>query len=161
MKRLIASVIVVLAFTFYAIFSRNATEQTVASADGSGSAAASGSTAALPLADGDSDDPSAQLQSAVTAAPQGYADGTYTGSRVNALYGVVQVRAIIKGGRIAEVQFLSHPTGRHSDELNAQAAPILVQEAISTQSARVQVVSGATLTSNAFMESLQTALDQA
>jgi uncharacterized protein with FMN-binding domain len=73
----------------------------------------------------------------------------------------VQVQAVIKDGRISDVQFLSHPTGRHSDEINAEAAPVLVQEALSKQSSSVQVVSGATLTSRAFMESLQSALDQA
>jgi uncharacterized protein with FMN-binding domain len=142
MKRFIASVIIVLAFAAYAIFSRGGSStQTVA--DLGVNTSGSGSSSGSPTASGS------------------YTDGTYTGSRVSALYGVVQVQAIIKGGRLTDVQVLSHPTGRHSDELNADATPLLVQEAVSTQSAKVQVVSGATLTSRAFMESLQVALDQA
>jgi uncharacterized protein with FMN-binding domain len=71
------------------------------------------------------------------------------------------VQVTVQGGKITDVQFLSHPTGNHSDRINAQAVPILTQEAIAAQSANVQVVSGATLTSGAFMQSLQSALSQA
>jgi uncharacterized protein with FMN-binding domain len=173
MKRLIASVIVVVAFTLYAIFSRSSTTQTVASVDTGGSGSASGTTTTLPVATGESDDDESLPQTGATTAtpqaspvasptaPSGYADGTYTGDQANALYGAVQVQVVIQGGKIADVQVLSHPTGRHSDDINARAVPILTQEAISSQSANVQVVSGATLTSDAFMQSLQSALAQA
>ena len=173
MKRLIASVIVIVAFTFYAIFSRDSSTQTVTSAVGDPTASTARSATTLPVATEESDDDEEQQQTPVTTPPSTasttasstassrYADGTYTGAQVNALYGVVQVQAVIQGGRIADVQVLSHPTGRRSDEINAQAVPVLTQEAISSQSATVQVVSGATLTSNAFMQSLQSALDQA
>jgi uncharacterized protein with FMN-binding domain len=171
MKRLIASVIVVVAFTFYAIFSRDSTAQTAAIASVGAAGPTSGQTNTQPVAIGESDDDEGvQQQTAITTAParaasptaaSGYTDGTYTGAQANALYGVVQVQVVIQGGRIADVQVLSHPTGRHSDELNARAVPLLTQEAISTQSANVQVVSGATLTSDAFMQSLQSALNQA
>jgi uncharacterized protein with FMN-binding domain len=168
MKRLIASVIVVVAFTFYAIFTRGGTTVTpLASATGSGSGASSNTSTTLPIVTGsDDDDESAVvLQTATTAAAPassgGYADGTYTGSQANALYGVVQVQVTVQGGKITNIQFLSHPTGHNSDQINARAVPALTQEAIAAQSANVQAVSGATLTSRAFMESLQSALSQA
>jgi len=144
MKRLIVSVIVVATFTFYAIFSRgNSAAQAVTNPGDDASGSSSGTTTAQP------------------AGSSSYADGTYTGSQANAFFGVVQVQATIKGGRITDVQVLSHPTGHHSDQVNAAAVPVLTQEAISAQSANVQVVSGATLTSEAFMQSLQSALSQA
>ena len=169
MKRLIASVIVVVAFTFYAIFSRNAsTPQTVAVAGTDTTVATTSPVPAQPVYTGDDDDEgvvAVQQQTMVTAAPSsasgGYANGTYTGSQADALYGTVQVQVVVQGGRITDVQFLSHPTGHNSDQINAQAMPILTQEAVAAQSASVQVVSGATLTSRAFMQSLQSALSQA
>jgi uncharacterized protein with FMN-binding domain len=170
MKRLIASVIVVVAFTLYAIFSRNAsTTQTVAVAGTDATVATTTPVTTQPLYTGEDDDDegavAVQQQTLVTAAPSSasgrYADGTFTGSQADALYGMVQVQVVVQGGRITDVQFLSYPTGHNSDRINAQAMPILTQEAISAQSASVQVVSGATLTSRAFMQSLQSALSQA
>jgi uncharacterized protein with FMN-binding domain len=170
MKRLMASVIVVVAFTFYAIFSRgNSTVQATANAGTDTTGATTGPVTTQPAVTGEYDDDemvATQQQTVTTAAPSsaasGYTDGTYTGSRADALYGTVQVQAVVQGGRIADVQFLSHPSGRReSEQINAYADPILVQEAIAAQSADVQVVSGATLTSRAFMESLQAALNQA
>ena len=131
MKRLIASVIVVVAFTFYAIFSRDNTTTTPL-ALGSGSGSSSGTATTLPVVTGgdddDDDDESAVAQQtastiAASAPSSGYADGTYTGSEASALYGVVQVQVTIQGGKIADVQFLSHPTGRNSDQINAPRRP--------------------------------------
>jgi uncharacterized protein with FMN-binding domain len=167
MKRLVASVIVVVAFTFYAIFSRDNTTTTPL-ALGSGNGSSPGTATTLPAVTGDDDDedgfavPQQTANTITASAPSsGYADGTYNGSEASALYGVVQVQVTIQGGKIANVQFLSHPTGRNSDQINARAVPLLTQQAVAVQSANVQVVSGATLTSNAFMQSLQSALSQA
>ncbi len=95
--------------------------------------------------------------------PQGqYTDGTYTGSPTDAYYGTVQVEAIIKGGKIADVQFLQYPnTHSTSIYINSQAMPYLREEAIAAQSANVNIVSGATDTSAAFQQSLASALAQA
>jgi uncharacterized protein with FMN-binding domain len=90
-----------------------------------------------------------------------YADGTYSGNVVNTPRGAVQVQAVVVNGELADVQFLTYPTGHESDGINAKATPILAQEAIQAQCADVQVVSGATMTSEAFMESLDSALIQA
>lgn len=91
-----------------------------------------------------------------------YKDGSYTGSAANAYYGTVQVQAVVSGGKIADVQFLQSPSGRgNSVRINAYAMPILSQEAVQAQSAQVNGVSGATFTSQAFVQSLASALAQA
>ena len=91
-----------------------------------------------------------------------YANGSYTGDSADAYYGMVQVRAVVRGGRIADVQFLQHP-GAHENSIfiNTRAMPLLVQEAIQIQDAQVDGVSGATFTSEAFRQSLASALTQA
>lgn len=91
-----------------------------------------------------------------------YKDGTYTGSRANAYYGIVQVRATIVGGKITDVTFLSYPNDQpNSVVVSNRAMGPLKQETIQTQSAPVNAVSGATYTSMAFNESLANALTQA
>jgi len=91
-----------------------------------------------------------------------YKDGSYTGSVANAYYGNVQVQVSINGGKITDVQFLSYPNDNpNSQYINSQATPYLKQEALQAQSAQVNGVSGATLTSQAFMQSLSSALSQA
>ncbi len=97
-----------------------------------------------------------------TASGVTYKDGNYTGSVSNAYYGNVQVSATISGGKITTINFLQYPnTHSTSVAINQQAMPYLQQEAISAQSANVQVISGATYTSQAFTQSLDAALTQA
>jgi uncharacterized protein with FMN-binding domain len=100
---------------------------------------------------------------APTATPEGqYKDGTYDGPVVDAYYGNVQVEAVIQGGKLADVQFLDYPKDRRtSREINQQAMPWLTQEAVQVQNANVDLIGGATFTSQAFVQSLQFALDQA
>lgn len=91
-----------------------------------------------------------------------YKDGTFTGSVANAYYGNVQVQVTISGGKITNVAFLSYPSDNpNSQSINQQATPYLKQEAIQTQNANVNIISGATLTSNAFVQSMSSALNQA
>lgn len=91
-----------------------------------------------------------------------YTNGSYTGTAVDAYYGTVQVKAIISGGRLTDVQILQAPSDRDtSSRITSQAMPILTQEAISAQSAQVSIVSGATQTSQGFIDSLTSALAQA
>lgn len=91
-----------------------------------------------------------------------YKDGTYTGNPADAFYGNIQVAVTISGGNITKVKFLQAPGGRSTSvQINSQADPILAQEAIQTQSANVNIVSGATDSSEAFIQSLQSALNQA
>lgn len=97
-----------------------------------------------------------------TTAGGQYRDGQYTGNDANAFYGRVQVKAVIQNGRIVDVQFLDYPHDRRtSQRINNQAMPYLTSEAIQAQNAHVDIISGATLTSEAFIQSLQAALDSA
>jgi uncharacterized protein with FMN-binding domain len=91
-----------------------------------------------------------------------YKDGQYDGNAADAYYGLVQVRAIIQGGKLTDVVFLSYPNDRsESIKINTYATPILKAEAIKAQSAKVNMVTGATNTSRAFINSLTNALSQA
>jgi uncharacterized protein with FMN-binding domain len=91
-----------------------------------------------------------------------YKNGTYTGNVADAQWGVVQIQTVIKNGKITSVQFLQYPNDRNrSVEINSYADPILVNEAIQAQSAQVDIVSGATDSSDAFIQSLSNALSQA
>jgi uncharacterized protein with FMN-binding domain len=91
-----------------------------------------------------------------------YTDGTYTGGTADAYYGNIQVQAIIQNGQIADVQFLQYPNDRGTSiRINGAAMPILKSEAISAQNANVDIVSGATDSSQAFIQSLGSALAQA
>jgi uncharacterized protein with FMN-binding domain len=84
------------------------------------------------------------------------------GAVVDTQYGKVQVRIIVTRGQLADVSAL-HLTDSSglSVQISAQAAPVLRQEALSSRSARIDVVSGATFTSQAYIRSLQSALDAA
>jgi uncharacterized protein with FMN-binding domain len=91
-----------------------------------------------------------------------YADGTYVGPVVDAYYGPIQIQAVIQNGRLASVQVLQYPADRRTSiSINRQALPMLRDEVVSAQSARVDIISGATLTSEAFLRSLEGALKQA
>ena len=92
----------------------------------------------------------------------GLKDGTFTGNIADASYGDVQVSAKISNGKIVDITFLSYPNDRSTSlQKSKRAMPILISEAISTQSSQVDIVSGATYTSRAFMKSLTSALAKA
>ena len=91
-----------------------------------------------------------------------FKDGTYTGTVEDAFYGNIQVKAVISGGNITDVIFLDHPQdNRTSMFINDQAMPMLKAEAVSVQSANVDIISGASDSSMAFQKSLASALSQA
>ncbi len=99
---------------------------------------------------------------ASTAAQAQYRDGAYTGPVVDAYYGLMQIQAIIKGGRLTSIRVLQYPNDRRTSIfINRQALPMLRDEVISAQSASVDIVSGATLSSEAFIQSLGAAMSQA
>ena len=87
---------------------------------------------------------------------------TYTGSVAQTRWGPVQVQITVEGDKITKVTVLQQPDGNHKDaEINSYAVPILVQDTLSAQSAQIDMVSGATVTSDGYITSLQSALDQA
>jgi uncharacterized protein with FMN-binding domain len=91
-----------------------------------------------------------------------YKDGTFTGSVADAFYGNIQVAAVIQNGRLVNVNILQSPGDRsRSIAINSQAMPILQSEAVQAQSASVDMVSGATDSSAAFISSLSSALSRA
>jgi uncharacterized protein with FMN-binding domain len=91
-----------------------------------------------------------------------FKDGAYTGDAVDHQYGTVQVKAVVTGGNIADVSFLQYPShAQRSQNISAHAMPLLTAEAIQVQNEKVNIVSGATLTSYAFRDSLGSALAQA
>ncbi|MER9730795.1 FMN-binding protein [Mesorhizobium sp. M0217] len=95
-------------------------------------------------------------------AAHGYADGVYTGPTADAYYGIIQIQALVKGGQLTALKVLKYPSDRRTSiNINRQALPMLRDEAISAQSANVDIISGATLTSRAFIQSLRGALKKA
>jgi uncharacterized protein with FMN-binding domain len=101
-----------------------------------------------------------------TASPSpssGAAGGkTYTGSTAGTRWGDVQVTITVTSGKITDVQVPVYPNGNGRDQqINAYALPTLKQETLQSQSADIQTVSGATVTSDGYLQSLQSALDTA
>ena len=95
----------------------------------------------------------------LVASRSNLADGDYTGPAVNAYYGLVQVRVSISGGRLVSIDVLRYPSDRRTSRyINSQALPRLQSEVIQAQNAHVYGVSGATLTSQAYLQSVDAAL---
>ena len=97
-----------------------------------------------------------------SATSSGLQDGTYQGTTASTQWGPVQVQITVSGGRITDSQVLQYPTGTGRDEqINGYAIPVLNGEVLDAQSAQIDMVSGATVTSGGYLDSLQSALDQA
>ena len=90
------------------------------------------------------------------------ASRTLAGDAIDTPYGIVQVQVTVTGSKIDNVSFLQLTAfdGR-SQEINSAAAPILLQETISAQNSQIDTVSGATYTTDGYVQSLQSALDKA
>lgn len=87
---------------------------------------------------------------------------TVVGSAVDTRYGPVQVQVTLAGTKVTDVATVQLPSDNPRDvEINNFAVPVLREEAIAAQSARIDVVSGATYTSEGYAQSLQSALDKA
>lgn len=130
---------------------RTATSQAVPAPASTGSAASSASPS-----------PDPRTAASGTAARTGLADGTFTGAAANTRYGDVQVQITVSGGVIADVQMPRYPSANGRDrQINESALPRLISETLSAQSAQIDMVSGATYTSTGYLDSLQSALDQA
>jgi uncharacterized protein with FMN-binding domain len=99
---------------------------------------------------------------AVSGAPGTFADGTYQGASVSTRCGDVQVEITVAGGVITGATAIDYPNENGEDQqINAYAIPILQEATLAAQSASIDMVSGATVTSGGYIESLQDALDQA
>lgn len=108
---------------------------------------------------------SASAATAATSTANGTGTGdaqTYTGDSVDTRWGPVQVRITVVDGKITASEAVVYPTENHRDiEINEQALPVLADEVVSAQSADIDLVSGATVTSDGYVQSLQSALDEA
>ncbi len=163
MKKFTVAVLIIGAFILYSFIYNHSSpvallpnNSTDSSASSSSSTRAS-STSVVPTASGATGTPSATSTSNSL-----YKDGSYTGSVADAQWGYIQVKAIIQSGKITDVQFLQHPNERNrSVMINDYADPQLTSEAVQAQSANVDIVTGATDTSEAFIQSLSDALSQA
>jgi uncharacterized protein with FMN-binding domain len=148
MKKVALGLFVAATFIVYSLHGRN--ETSTASVATKKAAESSAGTATNPTA-----------PTAKTSSTQ-YKDGSYTGSAADALYGYIQIQAVVQGGKLTDVVFVQYPNDRStSREINSQAMPALKQEAITAQNAQVDGVSGATDSSQAFIQSLGSALQQA
>lgn len=158
MKKILAGLAVAAVFIVYSLWVRHEQPQvgTVVSAN------SPTSSSSQPVNSGSSSNTSSGA-TPPTSPSTGYKDGSYTGDSADASYGNVQVAAIISGGKLIDVNVLQFPNS-HSDSvaINQQALPMLKQEAIQTQNPNnIQIISGATFTSEAFIQSLTSALNKA
>lgn len=90
------------------------------------------------------------------------ADGTFTGTSASTRRGNVQVRIVVRGGRITSSQAIAYPDDNERDQqINSQAVPAYDSAAVTAQSAGIDSLSGATATWQGYTDSLQSAIDQA
>ncbi len=128
-------------------------------------AASAESSAVAPVSSGTGSTSSGTTSSSGTSSSGASTTGastTFTGDSADTRWGPVQVEITVAGGTITDVTVVDHPSGNGKDQqINARALPVLVQETLDAQSADIDMVSGATVTSDGYVESLQSALDQA
>jgi uncharacterized protein with FMN-binding domain len=148
MKKLLVSAAIIGVFAIYILLFGRAATSTVAPPTQGGASVASS--------------PTSPTSAGTTPPGSQYKNGSFTGGSADAQWGMVQVQAIVQNGRLTDVKFLAYPNERsRSVEINSYAIPQLTTEAIQAQNAQVDIVSGATDTSFAFMQSLSDALTQA
>ncbi len=135
----------------------------------SGSAASPGATtpATTPVTDpatSPATDPGtgpATAPPTTTAPGSGGGTRTLTGDPFDNRFGTVQVRVTLQGNTITDVTMLQMPDSHErSLEISQQAQPLLLQEVLQAQSAQIDILSGATYTSESYAQSLQSALDK-
>jgi uncharacterized protein with FMN-binding domain len=124
------------------------TPSTSSSSGSSGAASSSGSSGAS--------------GSAASSGSSGSSSGTFAGDEVSTRWGIVQVQITVANGKITKSEAIQYPTDNPKDqEINAYAVPQLNSEAVAQQSSSIDSVSGATVTSGGYIQSLQTAIDKA
>ena len=99
-----------------------------------------------------------------TPPPRRSGEGTrsFLGPAMTTPFSAIQVRAFFTGRRLTGIEtVLLSGDGPHTEALNARAEPILRESALEAGSADVDVVSGATSTSQIWLDSLQGAIDKA
>jgi uncharacterized protein with FMN-binding domain len=130
-----------------------------ASSGSTGSGGSAGSSSGSSPA---SPSPSASASGGSGSGGSSSAARTVDGDTVQTRYGPVQLRVTVTGGKITAVTAVQLPQDNPRDEeISGFAVPQLTQEVLAAQSAQVDTVSGATYTSEGYLQSLQSALDKA
>ncbi|HET6910466.1 MAG TPA: FMN-binding protein [Mycobacteriales bacterium] len=105
--------------------------------------------------------PTTTPTTSATAATTRAATKTITGDSIDTRFGPVQVRITVTNGKITSATAIDYPTDTPRDQqINAYAIPTLNQEAVGSTTANINMVSGATYTSDGYLQSLQSALDK-
>ena len=107
--------------------------------------------------------PKASARASASAGSGGStATRTITGAVETTMYGPMQVKVTLEGQKITNVSVVQETNdGQESQQIDSFSIPKLTAETLAAQSARIDTVSGATTTSQGYIGSLQSALDQA
>ncbi len=166
MRRIVTwalSTVTVLVLLFSYHTSTSSASAPTAKVAGPAAASGSGSSAAAPPAGSSAAAaPSTASGSAGSGSSGSAQSGAIAGDAVMTRYGAVQVQITVSGGKITAADVLQVPNQDRRDQMiNGQAVPILDREAVAAQSSRIDSVSGATYTSDGYIQSLQSAIDKA
>jgi len=124
-------------------------------------APAPSSAAAAPSKTAKAPSKAAATPTKAAPAPAGIT-GTFDGDTSQTRWGPVQVRIVVKDGKIVDASALQSPNGdRRSTDISRQSIPFLVQETLAAQSDQISGVGGASYTSVGWFNSLQSALKKA
>jgi uncharacterized protein with FMN-binding domain len=146
------------------LFGYHTSTNSAASTAGTSASSAPAAPSATPSAAAPPDPSSSPSSSSGSSGSSGSSSATktYTGDTADTRWGPVQVAITVTDGKITKVEVPVSPSGNQRDlEINDQALPTLVQETLDAQSANIDMVSGATVTSDGYLTSLQSALDKA
>ena len=106
--------------------------------------------------------PSPADQNGPASQPAQGVSGTFTGNRVQTQWGPVRVRIVVAKNKIVKAVALEYPNENHHDEeINSWAIPQLQDATVQANGAHIDALSGATVTSQGYLTSLQSALDKA
>jgi uncharacterized protein with FMN-binding domain len=121
-----------------------------------------GSPGPSPSSAGSDTSASPSPASTPSAAGAGLKEGQFTGQDVSMRFGDVQVKITVSGGRITDISALQMPFDRQrSQDISDYVRQPLHDEVLQAQSAQIDTISGATYTSDAYAQSVQSVLDQA
>ncbi|MFG2372769.1 FMN-binding protein [Streptomyces sp. NPDC048504] len=98
---------------------------------------------------------SSSSSSGSSAAPSTSSKKVVQGTAINTSKGTVQVQVTFEGDKISSVSMLQQPDHPQT----TAAVPVLIEETLKAQSSKIDTVSGATITSDAYVQSLQSAID--
>ena len=148
----------VLLFSYHTSLGQSSAAGTASGDAGNGSSDDSGATSGGTTSDGSGSSSSGSSSSGSSSS----SSRTYTGDSVDTRWGPVQVKITVKAGKITKSEAVVYPTNNPRDQqINAYAVPQLNTETVQQQTGDIDAVSGATVTSDGYIQSLQSAIDAA